>query len=67
MELDVFLWRLRLFGRQGDVVVAADVFEGFATKGVGLGRGAKLGEVVATGTEITVKGGIGYIGQGGQF
>ena len=25
------------------------------------------GEVVATGTEITVKGGIGYIGQGGQF
>ncbi len=63
----MLLWRLRLFGRQGDVVVAADVFEGFATKGMGLERTAKLSEVVATGTEIPVKSGIGYIGQGGQF
>jgi hypothetical protein len=63
----VFLWRFRLFRRQRDVVVAADVFEGFTTKGVSLERGAKLGKVVATGTEITVEGGVGYIGQNGQF
>ena len=63
----MLLWRLRLFGRQGDVVVAADIFQRFTTKGMGLERTAKLGEVVATGTEITVEGGIGNIGQDGQL
>ena len=66
-ELDMLLWRFWVFGRQGDVVVAADVFEGFATEGFSLGWAAKLGEFFTTGTKITVEGGIRYIGQNGQF
>ena len=63
----MLLRSFRLFGRQGDVVVAADIFEGFTTKGLGLERRTKLGEIVATGTKITVEGGVRDIGQGGQI
>ena len=61
------LWRFGVFIGEGDVVVAADVFKGFATEGFSLGWAAKLGEFFTTGTKITVEGGIRYVGQNGQF
>ena len=66
--LDEFLMLLRWgFVGEGDVVVVADVGEGFATEGFSLEVAAKLGKLLATGTKITVESGIRYVGQSGQF
>ena len=66
--LDEFLMLFRWgFVGEGDVVVVADVGEGFTTESFGLEVAAKLGKLFATGTKITVESGIRYVGQSGQF
>ena len=50
-----------------DAIVAANIIEGFTSKGLRLELTAELGELLATGLEITIERTVTDVGQCGQF